>query len=153
MGGVTLLLTIILVLCMVILCMRRSRKGSLTLNDKVLYTTRLNTDVTLQDNPSYDVNKANTIVNDKTGLNIPLTPNPSYWICTKACTEINEDGYAQANELIQHLGSNDNIKMEINPSYGVSTREDSVATFNANGATSDPNDYDYVNDDPFHNTT
>ena len=127
--------------------MRRSRKGSLSLNDKVLYnTTKLNTDVTLQDNPSYVVNKANTIVDDN---DIPLIPNPSYNICMKAYTKANEDGYAQVDEFIQHSGFNDAIKMETNPSYGASTREHGVANFSA---TSGPNDYDYVDDGCFHST-
>ena len=148
-GGLILLLTIVIIICVMILCMRRSRKGSLTLNDKVLYSkAKLSTDVTLQDNPSYAVNKA-AIVDDNAGLNFPLTANPSYNICTKAYFKTNENGYEQANQHIQHLGFNDTIKMETNPSYGVSTREDSGTNFSA---ASDPNDYDYVTDDHFHST-
>ena len=146
-GGVILLLTITVVSCMVILCMRRSRKGSFILNDKVLYNaTKPNAVVTLQDNPSYVVNKANTIIDDN---DIPLTPNPSYNICMKAYTKANEDGYEQVYEFIQHSGFNDAIKMQANPSYGESTREDGVANFSA---ASDSNDYDYVDDGRFHST-
>ena len=63
MGGIILLLIITVVLCIVILCMRRChRKGTFPVDNKVLYnTTNLNENVTIDNNPAYDVTKANTV--------------------------------------------------------------------------------------------
>ena len=59
MEGVILLLMITVVLCIVILCMRRCHQKA---DNNVSYnTTELNTDVTIHPNPSYDVTKVNTV--------------------------------------------------------------------------------------------
>ena len=61
-GGVILLLLItIMAVCVIILCMRRSHKR----DDKVSYNTtnKLNTDVTIDHNPSYEITKPNTADN------------------------------------------------------------------------------------------
>ena len=58
-GGVILLLMIIALLYIVILCMKRShkKKGSHVIDN----VTTLNTNVTIDHNPSFDVTKANTV--------------------------------------------------------------------------------------------
>ena len=100
MGGIILLLMIIVVMCIiVILCMRRSprEKGS----DVVDNTAKLNTDVVMHGNPSYDVTKANTVhmeysyddtINPR-GSDVPITTNPSYNVHTKAYSNASEDEY------------------------------------------------------------
>ena len=171
-GGVIVLLMIIVVLSIVIVCVRRSHeKGKFTLNDKVLYnTTKLNTNVTIEYNPSYDVAKVNAMDNSSTitpgnsdfpitpnpsycthnettdkygneqhndpeGSDVPITINPSYNVHTKPyCKASKYDyDYVQPNELIQHSDLEDTIKMDTNPSYGVSTEK--------------RHDYDYVSDE------
>ena len=111
-GVIVLLLMITVVLCTVIVCVRRSHeKGRFTLNNKVFYnTTKLNANVTIEYNPSYDV------------------PTKPY----SKTSEYDYD-YVQPNELVQHSDLEDTIKMETNPSYGVSTEKQ--------------HDYDYVRDD------
>ena len=178
-GAVIVLLIVTAVLCIVIVCIRKSHeKGKFTLNDKVLYnTTKLNTNVTIEYNPSYDVAKVNTMdngstittgnsdfpitpnpsycthnetpnkygnrqSNDPRGSDVPITINPSYNVHTKPCSKASEYDYdyVQPNELIQHSDLEDTIKMDTNPSYGVSTEKQY--------------DYDYVSDDHLlhHNT-
>ena len=58
-GGVILLLMITVVLCIVILCMRRcQRKATFPVDNKVFYnTTKLNTHVSMECNPSYGVTR------------------------------------------------------------------------------------------------
>ena len=136
-GGVILLLIIIVVLCIVILCMRRShrKRESHIVDNK----THLNTDVTLQNNPSYDVTKTNTLdyysyETIKPGdSDIPKTANPSYNVHTKPYGITSEDkyNYVQPNEFIQHSdidgctkikpGSTD-VPITTNPSYNVHTK-------------------------------
>ena len=92
-GGVILLLMIIVVLCIVILCMRRSsRKKELHVVDN---TAKLNTDVTLDSNPSYDVIKT------LGGSDVPITTNPSYNAHTKPYSKTSEDeyNYVQPNDV------------------------------------------------------
>ena len=171
-GVIVLLLMITAVLCIVIVCVRRSHeKGKFTLNDKVLYnTTKLNTNVTIEYNPSYDVAKVNAMDNGSTitpgnsdfpitpnpsysthnettnkysngqhndpgGSDVPITINPSYNVHTKPYNKASEYDYdyVQPNELVQHSDLEDTIKMDTNPSYGVSTEKQ--------------HDYDYVSDD------
>ena len=58
MGGVILLLMITVVLCIVILCVRRRHRKEIPVDDKVFYnTSKLNTDVPVEYNPSYGVTK------------------------------------------------------------------------------------------------
>ena len=112
MGGVILLLVIItVVLCIVMLCIKRYHKNKASsVDDQVSYsTTKLNTDVPIEHNPSYDVIKADnrTI---KLYYNIPIKPY------SKASED--ECNYAQPN---QHSDLMETVKMDSNPSYGVST--------------------------------
>ena len=72
---------ITVVLCIAIVRMRRChRKAD---NKVTCNTTKLNTDVTIDDNPSYDVTKANTVdISYNTikpqGSDVPITSNPLY---------------------------------------------------------------------------
>ena len=94
--GVVLLLMIIVVLCIVVLCMRRShrKKGSHVVNN----TTKINTNVTIENNPSYDITKANTVDHSYETINpggsdVPITTNPSYNFHTKPYSKTSEDDY------------------------------------------------------------
>ena len=102
-GGVILLLMNIVVLCIVILCMRRScRKKGLHVGDN---TIKLNTDVPIDHNPSYDVTAADTVdhlydtINPE-GSDVPITTNPSYNVHTKPYSKTSEDeyNYVQPND-------------------------------------------------------
>ena len=170
MGGVMLLLVLIIVLlCIVILYTRFYKKGKfpVDIDDKVLYnTTDLNPNVTMNHNPSYDVTNPITLGDS----NVPMTTNPSYDIfTTKSCNnEVSKDEYyyVQPNEFRQH---SETIKMDANPSYGVSTGEGRATSFNttitkfddakvhqsSHNATNKQCDYDYAYDDQLlhHNTT
>ena len=126
-GGIVLLLMITVVLCIVILCMRRShiKKG----DNKVSY----NEDVTIENNPSYDVNEISTIDHSyslvKPGdSNVSITANSFYNIHTKPCSKTSEDeyNYVQPNEFKQHSDLNETVKMDTDPAYGVITEEDRV---------------------------
>ena len=150
MGGVILLLIITVVLCIVILCMRRCH---LKADNNVSYNaTELNTDVTIHPNPSYDVAKANTVTVDSLyntirpgDLVVPITTNPSYNVPTEPYSN-----YVQPNEFNQRSGLEGTVKMDTNPSYGVTTGGDRATAFSAHSdtkATTKQYDYDYVCDD------
>ena len=153
-GGVILLLTITVVLCIVIVCMRRCHRER---DYKVTYnTTKLNTDVTIDNNPSYDVTKANTLDHSCSTINpggsdVLITINPSYNVLTKPYSKTSEDDYnsVQPNELVQHSNLEDTIKMDTNLSYEVSTGKDRETAFSTTVKISDTTkqyDYDYVCD-------
>ena len=131
-GGVILLLMITAVLCIVIVYVRRSHeKGKFTLNDKVLYnTTKLNTNVTIEYNASYDVAKVNAMDNGSTittgNSDFPITPNPSY----STHNETTNNGNGKSNDP----GGSD-VPITTNPSYNVHTKPYSKAS---------EYDYDYV---------
>ena len=142
-GGVILLLMITVVLCIVILCvLRRHRKGTFP------NTAKLNDSVTIESNPSYDVAKANTVDSSYSLIkpedsDVPITANPSY---TVPNTSEDEYNYVQPN---QYSSLEDTIKMDTNPSYGVTTGDIATA-FSAHSdtkATTKQCDYDYVCDD------
>ena len=131
-GGVLLLLMITVMLCIVIVCIRRShmKKGS-TVDGN---TTKLNTDLTIDNNPSYDITKTNTSDHSYStikpqGSDVPITSNPSYNVPTKPYSKTSEDdyNYVQPNEFVQHLELEGTIKMQTNPSYGVNIQEERVA--------------------------
>ena len=70
--------------------MRRChRKGTVPMDNQVFYNrTKLNENVTIDNNPAYDVTKANTVGSlystIKPGdLDVPITANPSYAVPTK----------------------------------------------------------------------
>ena len=166
-GGVILLLMITVMLCIVIVCMRRChmKEGS-PVDDN---TTKLNTDVTIDNNPSYDATKANTLDHSYSTINpggsdVPITINPSHNIPTKPYSKTSEDdyNYVQPNELVQHSELEGTIKMQTNPSYGVSVQEERVAATGSDTAHQSSHDamteqYDYacVQDDHLlhHNTS
>ena len=93
------------------------------------------------------------------GSDVPITTNPSYNVHTKLNSKTSEDdyNYVQPNKLIPNKHSEDTIKMDTNPSYGVNTGEDRATTFNATSdtkahqsshdATTKQYDYAYVHDD------
>ena len=132
-GGIVLLLMIILVLCIVILCIRRShrKKGSNATDN----TTKLNTNVTMDHNPSYDIAMDNNPSYDVSKVDysydtinprdsdLSMTTNPSYNIHTKPYSKTSEDeyNYVQPNELIQHLELDGYIKIypTIDQSHGI----------------------------------
>ena len=149
-GGVILLLMITVVLCIVILCMRRChRKGTFPVDNKVLYnTTKLNENVIIDNNPAYDVTKANTVGSlystiKRGDSDVPIIANPSYAVPTKPYSKAaSENEYTQLN---QH-----SIKMDTNPSYGVTTGGDRATGSSAHSntkATTKQYDYDYVCED------
>ena len=128
-------------------------------------TTELNKDVTHHSNLSYDIAKANTVDSlydtIKPGdSDVPITSNPSYNVPTKPYSE-DEYNYVQPNEYNQHSDLEDTIKMDTNPSYGLTTGEDRATAFSAtkadhsSHATTEEYDYAYAQDDHLlhHNTT
>ena len=120
-------------------------------------TTKLNTGVTIDNNPSYDVTKTNTLHHSYStikpgGSDVPITINPSYNVPTKPYSKTSEDdyNYVQPNEFVQHSNLEDTIKMDTNPSYEVSTGKDRETAFSTtvkNSDTTKQYDYDYVCDD------
>ena len=137
---------------------------------KVTYnTTKLNTDVTIHNNPSYDVTKANTLDHSYSTINpggsdVPITINPSYDVPTKPYSKTSEDNYnyVQPNVFVQHSELEGVIKMNTNPlSYGVNIQEESAvassdtAHQSSHDATTEQYDYAYVQDDHLlhHNTS
>ena len=87
-GEVILLLMIIVVLCIVILYMRMShRKKELHVDDN---TAKLNADVTLDYNPTYDVIKNAINPGDSVA---PFTTNSSYNVHSKPYSKTSEDEY------------------------------------------------------------
>ena len=152
MGGVILLLMITVVLCIVILCVRRChRKGTFPVDNN---TAKLNENVAIESNPAYDVTKANTVDSLYSTIkpgdsDVPITANPSYAIPTKPYSKTSEDEYNYV-QLNQHSDLEDTFKMDTNPSYGVATGEDRATAFSAHSdtkATAKQYDYDYVCDD------
>jgi len=66
------------------------------------------------------------------GSDVPVTPNPSYSVTTKPYSKTSEDddyNYVQPNELNQKSDFDKTIKMDINPSYGISTGKDRAIAF------------------------
>jgi len=142
------------------------QKGKFTIeSDKVIYdATKLNTAVTIERNPSYDVLKTNKV---DYSSDVPVTPNPnpSYGITTKPYSKATEDDYTyvQPNEFNQHSDLDETIKLDINPLYGLSRRKDKAtpassetvtksntkAHDSSHNATIAQCDNDYVHDDHF----
>ena len=167
-GGVILLLMITVVLCIVIVCVRRShmKKGS-PVDDNA---TKLNTDVTIDNNPSFDVTKANTLDHSYTTINprgsdVPITINPSYNVPTKPYSKTSKDdyNYVQPDAFVQHSELENTIKMDTNPSYRVNIQEERAAATGSDtkphqpslDATTEQYDYACVQDDHLlhHNTS
>ena len=133
---------IIVVLCIVILCMRRSHRKR---DDKVTYSTgKLSTDVTVDCSQSCDVFNSNIVDHlystiEPGDSDVPITTNPSYNVHTKPYSKTSEDeyNYVQPNEHMQHSDFDDTIKMDTNPSYGVSIEGDRGTTFSVTATNSD----------------
>ena len=127
-GGVMLLLIITLVFCIVILCVRCNMEGASVVNNKVFNNTtncKLKTNVTIENNPSYDVTKADTLdyLSIKPeDLYVPITTNPSYSVPAKphSITSKDEHNYEQFDEFNQYSGLEATITMDVNPSYEIS---------------------------------
>ena len=150
-GGVILLLMTIIVLCIVIPCVRRH-------HGKEAFSADNNNTAKLKENVNIGVTKANIVgsLYSPGDSDVPITANPSYAIPTKPYSKTSEDeyDYVQPN---QYSGLQDIIKMDTNPSYGLTTGDRATA-FSAHSAdtkaTSKQYDYDYVYDDRLlhHNT-
>ena len=131
-GGVMLLMIVIVLMCIVILCMRRRtyHKFLTKLHDNK------NSTIIEVNNPSYD----NTKPEDS---DIPLTTNPSYDIdvLAKPYSKASEDeyNYVQVNKCADYLELEDTIKIDTNPSYGVTTGDRTTAIKSNKG------EYDDVN--------
>ena len=117
-GGVMLLMIVIVLMCIVILCMRRRtyHKFLTKLHDNK------NSTIIKVNNPSYD----NTKPEDS---DIPITANPSYDVLTKPYSKASEDeyNYVQVNKCPDYLELEGTIKLDTNPSYGVTTRDSTTA--------------------------
>ena len=156
-GVILLLLMIIVVLCVVILCTKRShRKGMFPMGyDEAFYiATKLNTAVTTQHNPSYDVTKIDAVdhlYDTCTGSDVPVSFKPSCNVPTELYSKTTEDeyNYVQPNEFTQHSNLDADIKLEINPSYGVSRGKDRATPASSETVTK----YNTKADDSSHNAT
>ena len=123
-----------------------------------------NSDFPITPNPSYGTHNE-TIdkygyaqPNDSRGSDVPITINPTYDVPTKPYSKTSEDdyNYVQPNEFVQYSDVEDTIKMDTNPSYGVSI-ENKATSFIikiTDFDTTKQYDYDYVRDDHLlHNNT
>ena len=121
-GGVILLLIITMVLCTVVLCVRRScRKKKFHVYDQVLYSrTILNTSVVINQNPLYDVSNANKVDTfheaRDSNINSPSSHSAIY-------EEAHNYEYACPQDVIE---------MDTNSSFGVCTVENRAPVFNGN---------------------
>ena len=149
-GGVILLLIIIVLMCIVILCMRRRTYKSLT--DPHNYK---NSTIIKGNNSSYDNNIRGTI--EPGDSDVPITTNPSYDVVAKPYSKASEDeyNYVQTDKCDDYLELEGTIKIDANPSYGVTTGDRTTA-FNASNtkayqsshdATVKDYDYAYTHDD------
>ena len=121
MAGVIMLLVIItVVLCIVILCSKRSYRNRTSSVDNQYSGTKVNTDVTIEHNPSYDVIKMDNSTIKSGDLNVS---DPS---CSTPTKPYSEDEY-NFTQYVHHSDLREMIKMDINPSYGVSTGGSSEA--------------------------
>ena len=159
MGGVILLLMIIIMLlCIAMVCMRRSHnKKAFSLSSTNYNAAKLNTQVMVESNPSYDVTKADYSYNKQGDSDVPTTVNPPYGVSTKPYSGTNEDNYnyVQPKEPSEYLDLEDTIKMKTNPSYGVATGDrtaalnvpDTKANHSSHNAAIKDYDYAYTQDD------
>ena len=118
-------------------------------------TAQLNTDVTIEDNPSYGV----TQVIKPRDSNVPFMTNPSYSVSTRPYSKTSEDmyNYIQPDEFTQHSDLDRSIQMDTNPSYGVSIGKENSTTLgtisdtktyqSSQDATAKEYDYAYASND------
>ena len=127
-------------------------------DNKIAYNiANINTDVTIENNPLYDVielDHSYSTINPG-GSDVPITVNPSYNVPTKPYSKTSEDDYNYL-QLIQHSNLEDTIKMDTNPSHRVTgkERETAFSTIVTNSDTAKQYNFDYVHDDHLlhHNT-
>jgi len=150
-GGVILLLIIIVLMCIVILCMRSCHRKVTFLVDSKVHSE--NASASIEKNPAYDVAKVDTMDHTYSTIkrgdsDIPITTNPSYNAPTKPYSKTSEGdcNYVQPNESNEYLDLEDAIKMDTNPSYGVTTGDRSIAHQSSHDATTKEYDYAYVPD-------
>ena len=102
-------------------------------------TTKINTNIIFENNPSYDVTKANTVdysydTINPGGSDVPITTNPSYNVHTKPYSKTSEDdyNYVQPNELMQHSDVDGYIKINpnIDQSHDISPAQDEYGVVN-----------------------
>ena len=155
-GGAILLLIIIVLMCIVILCMRRSHKKATFPVDNKVHSKNAN--ISMETNPSYDVTTVNTMEHLYNTIKlgdsgIPITANPSYAAPTKSNkASESKSNYVQPNECNEYLDLEGNIKMDTNPSYGVTTGDKTTASKpkahqSSHNATTKDYDYAYVHND------
>jgi len=160
-GGVILLLLMIpVVLCIVMLCMRRRTYHKFLAK---LHDDR-NSTIIKGNNRSYDNTKPMDYLFKPGDSDIPITTNPSYDVIAKPYSKASEDeyNYVETNKCDDYLELEGTIKIDTNPSYGVTTG-DRTTTFNisdtkaqqsSHDATTKEYDYACVHDDHLlhHNT-
>ena len=149
-GGLILLLIIIVLMCIV--CMRRSHRMATFPVDNKAHSESAN--VSIEKNPAYDVTKVNAIDHTYNTIkpgesDIPITANPSYDVRTKPCSKTSEGdyNYVQPNESNEYLDLEDGIKMDTNPSYGLTTGDRTTIHQSSHNATTNDYDYAYTHDD------
>ena len=155
MGGVILLLMITIVFFIVILFVERSHRKELShLYEQVFYNrTKLSTDVKIKHNAAYNATEDVTVDSLYSTINeVPYTTDSSYAVPAMPSSKTSEDEYydtVQTNECSDVEETV--VKMDINPSHGVSTGEDKpTATDYDTKAHQSSQEYDYddVHDDP-----
>ena len=92
-------------------------------------TTKLNTNVSVENKPTSDANTADHFyeIIEPPNLHVSITANPSYSVHTKPHSEGRGDeyNYVQPNEFNKHLDLKGTIKMDTNPSYVVNSAQPS----------------------------
>lgn len=143
-------------LCIVILCLRKSQSKGTPVDDKVPYSmTELNTDVIIKRNPSYDVIKPIAVEYSE-----PISS------CTMSYSKTNQEeySYVQPNEFMQHSDSGEVIRMSTRETsvgkdssitFSATTNSDTKADQSLSNVTVQQYDYSYIHDDHFlhHNAT
>ena len=154
MGGVILVLVVTtMLLCIVMLCVKRSYKEKASSQRLSYNASKLHKDIPIEQNPSYDVIEMANGTIKRGDADIPITTNPSYAAAAKPYSKASEDeyNYVQTNVSDEYLDLEDTIKMDTNPSYGVTTGDRKTAFNSSDSMTHQPsrntttNEYDYAN--------
>ena len=157
MGGVVLVLVITtMLLCIVMLCVKRFYKEKASSERLSYNTSKLQKDIPIGQNPSYDVIEMANGGIKRGDTDILITTNPSYAAAAKpySCKASDDEcNYVQTNinEPDEYLDLEDTIKMDTNPSYGVTTGDRKTAFNSSDSMTHQPshntrtNEYDYAN--------
>ena len=148
MGGVILLLMITVVLFIVLLFVERShRKEPSHEYEQVFYNrTKLSTDIKIKHNAAYNATEDVTVDALYSTINeVPYTTDSSYAVPAMPSSKTSEDEYydtVQTNECSDVEETV--VKMDTNPSYGVSTGEDGATA--TDYQSSQQYDYDDVHE-------